>query len=195
MAVDVTKCVYWSLFRYSGGQFSHSVHRGMYKRRWTLPLAVHVVACEISPVIPLDHAVCVQHRNDIENILFSKLLGMLLWWEQIFDNPFDGVGSLYFSRVYSRSNYHSFLLLVSLQVLQVLRLSPHQIIRNVLCMRCTFHVILIRQPVPNELSLVKVCVRVIFHRLIIGKGLFDAICYSNHLDFVLAETFAQGLNL
>ena len=62
-------------------------------------------------------------------------------------------------------------------------------------MRCTFHVVLIRQPVPNELSLVKVCVRVIFDRLIIGKGLFDAVCYSNHLDFVLAETFAQGLNL
>ena len=62
-------------------------------------------------------------------------------------------------------------------------------------MRCTFQVVLIRQPVPNELSLVKVCVRVIFHRLKIGKELFDAVCYSNHLDVVLAETFAQGLNL
>ena len=78
MSVDVTKCVYRSLFRNSGGQFSHSVHCWMYKRRWTLPLAVHVVACEISPMIPLDHAVCVQHRDDVENIPFSKLLGMLL---------------------------------------------------------------------------------------------------------------------
>ena len=37
--------------------------------------------------------------------------------------------------------------------------------------------------------------RVIFHRLKIGKGLFDAVCNSNHLYVVLTETFAQSLNL
>ncbi len=74
---------------------------------------VQITPYNRTPVIPIDHTIRIEHRNNVKHESLSHLLGLLIIGNEEINKALDFVASKGFSRMDSSCNYYCFLVIAA----------------------------------------------------------------------------------
>jgi len=76
--MTVHKKLYWTTFKGTLNELLGVINFRVLHRTRILPLSVKIIPRERCPIVPYDHPVRIQHRNDLEYVNISQISSVFM---------------------------------------------------------------------------------------------------------------------